>query len=66
MLSFGNDAMELHDIVAVWCAIQNPPLPEGQTSEASLPRVGQGWKVVRRVFDVERPVSIRHDALDFR
>ncbi|KAG5724500.1 hypothetical protein E4T56_gene1891, partial [Termitomyces sp. T112] len=25
MVSFGKDAMELHDIVAVWCAIENPP-----------------------------------------
>ncbi|KZP17949.1 nucleoside hydrolase [Athelia psychrophila] len=54
MLGFGNDAMELHDIVAVWCAIQNPPLPEGQASKGGLPRVEKGWKVVQRVFDIER------------
>lgn len=64
MLSFGNDGMELHDIVAVWCAIQNPPPPEGQTSKVGLPKMGQGWKVVQRVFDVERPVSNRHDTSD--
>ncbi|KAF7298143.1 IU-nuc-hydro domain-containing protein [Mycena chlorophos] len=49
MLQFGKDAMELHDIVAVWCAIENPPHPEG-TTDALAP----GWKARRRVFDIER------------
>ncbi|GLB37284.1 putative inosine-uridine preferring nucleoside hydrolase [Lyophyllum shimeji] len=44
MLKFGKDAMELHDIVAVWCAIENPPGRE----------VSAGWKTRSRVFDIER------------
>jgi len=44
MLKFGKDAMELHDIVAVWCAIENPP---GRDLSA-------GWKTRIRVFDIER------------
>jgi hypothetical protein len=51
MLGFGKDAMELHDPVAVWYAIENPPLkcdfPEHKTFKA-------GWKAVRRKFEVER------------
>lgn len=46
MLQFGNDAMELHDIVAVWCAIENPP--RGDNTLAS------GWKAWNRTFDIER------------
>ncbi|KAF8722186.1 hypothetical protein AX14_009981 [Amanita brunnescens Koide BX004] len=44
MLQFGKDGMELHDVVAVWCAIENPP-------NAPLTN---GWIVGRRKFDVER------------
>ncbi|PFH52035.1 hypothetical protein AMATHDRAFT_141159, partial [Amanita thiersii Skay4041] len=44
MLRFGKDAMELHDIVAVWCAIDNPP---GEALKA-------GWVAKERKFDVER------------
>lgn len=51
MLSFGKDAMELHDIVAVWCAIENPPLPDNQDTEKAL---SPGWYALRRKFDVER------------
>ncbi|KAF7783052.1 hypothetical protein Agabi119p4_2428 [Agaricus bisporus var. burnettii] len=51
MLSFGKDAMELHDIVAVWCAIENPPLPDNQDIEKAL---SPGWHTLRRKFDVER------------
>lgn len=47
MLQFGKDAMELHDIVAVWCAIEHPPIP---TTPDSL------WKYAMRHFDVERYV----------
>lgn len=48
MLQFGKDAMELHDIVAVWCAIENPPIKEG------LPNtLGMGWKTRTRSFDIE-------------
>ncbi|KAG6862337.1 hypothetical protein C0995_016035 [Termitomyces sp. Mi166 len=44
MLSFGKDAMELHDIVAIWCAIENPPGCE----------LSPGWKTRSRIFDIER------------
>ena len=44
MLQFGKDAMELHDIVAVWCAIENPPDVD----------IASGWKGERRIFDIER------------
>lgn len=44
MLNFGKDAMELHDVVAVWCAIENPPLKN----------LSAGWKAVKRIFDIER------------
>ena len=49
MLQFGKDAMELHDIVAVWCAIANPPQPEGQ-----MPELSPGWAATGRAFDIER------------
>ncbi|KAG6844412.1 hypothetical protein H0H87_007067 [Tephrocybe sp. NHM501043] len=44
MLSFGKDAMELHDIAAVWCAIENPPDCE----------LFPGWRTRSRIFDIER------------
>lgn len=46
MLEFGKDAMELHDIVAVWCAIQNPPTHDNH--------LANGWVAKKRVFDIER------------
>lgn len=49
MLQFGKDAMELHDIVAVWCAIENPSLPE--TQENTL---APGWRARFRDFEIER------------
>ncbi|KAJ7497087.1 Inosine/uridine-preferring nucleoside hydrolase domain-containing protein [Mycena latifolia] len=49
MLQFGKDAMELHDIVAVWCAIENPPVPDGGEETLAL-----GWKARKRTFDIER------------
>ncbi|KAJ7072537.1 Inosine/uridine-preferring nucleoside hydrolase domain-containing protein [Mycena amicta] len=49
MLRSGKDAMELHDIVAVWCAIENPPVSEG-----GVDTLAAGWKARRRIFDVER------------
>ncbi|KAJ7188507.1 nucleoside hydrolase [Mycena filopes] len=49
MLQFGKDAMELHDIVAVWCAIANPPVPDGHVDI-----LAPGWGARSRVFDVER------------
>jgi len=44
MLQFGKDGMEMHDVVAVWCAIENPP---------SAPLKNE-WIVSERKFDVER------------
>ncbi|OCH95134.1 nucleoside hydrolase [Obba rivulosa] len=52
MLEFGKDAMELHDIVAVWCAIANPPVPEQE--EGAMPALTSGWRAIKRKFDVER------------
>jgi len=52
MLSFGKDALELHDIVAVWCAIDNPPVASEVTN--GMPTLGKGWKGLKRVFDIER------------
>ncbi|PBK86935.1 nucleoside hydrolase [Armillaria gallica] len=45
MLQFGKDAMELHDIVAVWCAIANPP---------SSTTLSPGWGMHKRTFEIER------------
>lgn len=50
MLQFGKDAMELHDIVAVWCAIENPPW--------LYPALSPGWKAKKRVFQIERYVHL--------
>ncbi|KAH9935513.1 nucleoside hydrolase [Fomitopsis serialis] len=50
MVGFGKDAMELHDIVAVWCAIANPPV-EVETVGA-LPKLQPGWKASRRKFQL--------------
>lgn len=47
MLQFGKDAMELHDIVTVWCAIENPPGLDLNTN----------WGETLRDFDIERSVS---------
>lgn len=65
MLSFGKDAMELHDPVAVWFAIENPP---GKESAGQSPVLTQGWKTIRRQFQVERWVFLisphMHPGLD--
>ena len=59
MILFGKDAMELHDIVAVWCAIENPPpSDEEMANTASVPSLRNGWKAVHRRFQVERYVSM--------
>ena len=50
MLQYGKDAAELHDIVAVWCAIENPPLLDAASPMALAPN----WQGCRRVFDIER------------
>ena len=51
MIQFGKDALELHDIVAIWCAIENPP---EIGSVCGLPGMSPGWTVVERTFDIER------------
>ncbi|EJD03116.1 nucleoside hydrolase [Fomitiporia mediterranea MF3/22] len=53
MREFGKDVMELHDVVAVWCAAQNPPQlieddPHG------VPRLQEGWRAQQRLFEIER------------
>ncbi|KAH6914181.1 Inosine/uridine-preferring nucleoside hydrolase domain-containing protein [Coprinopsis sp. MPI-PUGE-AT-0042] len=53
MIEFGlKDAMELHDIVAVWCAICNPPI-QGKVPEGSC-GLNEDWVARKRVFDIER------------
>ncbi|KAI8993054.1 nucleoside hydrolase [Trametes punicea] len=52
MRDFGKDAMELHDIAAVWCAIENPPMKDEH--EHALPTLQHGWKATKRKFDIER------------
>ncbi|EKM54529.1 uncharacterized protein PHACADRAFT_210325 [Phanerochaete carnosa HHB-10118-sp] len=55
MIMFGKDAMELHDIVAVWCAIENPPPSDEELAQAGpLPVLKGRWGAVRRKFQVER------------
>jgi hypothetical protein len=49
MLEFGKDVMELHDIVAVWCALELRSV-----SPNSLDGLPAGWKAVRRKFEIER------------
>lgn len=51
MLSYGKDAMELHDVVAIWCAMENPPMPDNQGEGDVL---APGWRALRRIFDIER------------
>lgn len=54
MVEFGKDAMELHDIAAVWCAIENPPVKDQDQGPTALPVLRQGWAAARRKFEVER------------
>ena len=55
MILFGKDAMELHDIVAVWCAIENPPPSDEELAASkSLPILQSKWKAAHRRFQVER------------
>ena len=60
MLQFGCDGLELHDIVAVWCAIQNPPVRHEGQHGLPGPGLKQGWKAMNRQFDIERQVMRRH------
>jgi hypothetical protein len=55
MSGFGKDAMELHDIVAVWCAIDNPPV--ANEGGDGMPTLRKGWKGLKREFDIERLCS---------
>lgn len=55
MLQFGKDAMELHDIVAVWCAIENPPV-----ADLSM---APGWEGRTRIFEIERSGEITRGML---
>jgi len=52
MLKYGKDALELHDIVAMWCAIENPPVSDDGIN--GMPKLEKGWKVTKSVFDIER------------
>jgi hypothetical protein len=52
MQGFGYDAMELHDIVAVWCAIENSRVVG--SDQDGLPKLSKGWEGTRRLFTVER------------
>jgi hypothetical protein len=56
MVDFGKDVMELHDIVAIWCAIDNPP--EAFAKEHDLPSLLPGWTAAKRKFDIERCVTL--------
>jgi len=52
MRGFGVDALMLHDPLAVWCAIANPPIKE-DTGDGQ-PRMQKGWGCQSRIFDIER------------
>ncbi|KAH8119254.1 nucleoside hydrolase [Phellopilus nigrolimitatus] len=52
MREYGKDSMELHDVVAVWCAILNPP--QAEEDEDGLPILQDRWKAQRRLFQIER------------
>ncbi|KAG9316698.1 nucleoside hydrolase [Chiua virens] len=61
MVSFGKDALEMHDVVALWCAIENPP--ETIVNRNGLPTLSPGWAVARRKFDIERTGEITRGML---
>ncbi|KAG1716650.1 hypothetical protein ID866_528, partial [Astraeus odoratus] len=52
MIEYGKDVLELHDIVAVWCALENPP--DAADKKVELPGMSPGWLAVKRKFDIER------------
>lgn len=56
MLGFGIDGMELHDPVAMWCAISNPLVPNQDSLQ-------HGWGVHKRMFQVERHGEITRGML---
>ena len=55
MIQFGKDAMELHDITAVWCAIDNPPRREPSSPGVEIK---DGWQFLKRSFQIERYARI--------
>ncbi|KIJ67869.1 hypothetical protein HYDPIDRAFT_25334 [Hydnomerulius pinastri MD-312] len=61
MIDFGKDALELHDIVAIWCAIDNPP--DASAKKNDLPGMSPGWAVAKRKFDIERAGEITQGML---
>ena len=52
MRGFGKDAMELHDVAAMWAAVLNPPVkdPADETEDLGLT---PGWTVAWREFEME-------------
>lgn len=48
---YNNDAMELHDITALWCAVMNPPVDD--ESLPGTPVLVEGWEATRRHFKIE-------------
>lgn len=57
MLEFGKDEMEMHDVVAVWAAVENPPAKDLEERIGSA----DGWSVTRRKFAMERYVCTSAD-----
>src|SRR5882724_5772689 len=51
MRRFGKDALELHDPLAVWCAICNPPV---ENESPGGPGLCDGWVAEKRRFQIER------------
>ncbi|KAI0317207.1 nucleoside hydrolase [Amylostereum chailletii] len=52
MKTFGKDALDLHDITAVWAAMMTPPVKDAADKvDLELPH---GWQVTRRRFLIER------------
>jgi inosine-uridine nucleoside N-ribohydrolase len=44
--------LHLHDPLAVWCAIENPPVKEEKGD--GMPVMQKGWECTPRMFDIER------------
>lgn len=63
----GKDAMEMHDVTAVWAAVANPPVQDA-ADEADF-GLADGWNISRRKFVIERyalpvyePLCSTHEA----
>ena len=52
MRGFGKDAMELHDVAAVWAAVLNPPVKDDADETEDL-GLAPGWTVAWRKFEME-------------